>query len=569
MSMNMKTQEKIKYFIYARKSSESEDRQIQSIDDQVSRLKQLADRIGLEIVEVLTESRSAKQPGTRLVFEDMLSRIEQGEANGILCWQFNRLSRNPVDSGKLQWLLQQEVIQEIQTYDRVYKPDDNALLFSVESGTANQFILDLRKNTKRGLQSKVEKGWRPGLPPAGYINDKEDKTIVPDPERYDMVRKMWDLMLTGAYTPPQVLKEANKWGFKTKKYKRIGGTQLSKSGIYRIFSNIFYAGKFEYNGKEHDGSHQPMITLDEFDKVQHLIGTKGSPRPQSRFFSYTGMIKCGECGCMITAQTKTKHIKSTGEIREYTYYHCTRQKKGYKCSQPSVNINHLEDQIEDELKSLTIIPEFKEWALDVLNSQNDKEIRERQKIHESQQKSVLQTQKQLDNLTQMRYRELIDDEQFMREKEKLQEEIKKQKDELDRTDTRAENWLELTEKVFDFATHASDAFKNGSLQTKKEILRTMGSELTLKDKNLSIKLERWFVPIKTHAPAIKHQFQTLEPGEMCLDKTKNRTLNSSCSLWLRGWDSNPRPIGYTVSLCFHKGWTISSSLRDVGRFPLK
>src|SRR3989338_9769430 len=86
------------YCLYARKSSESDDRQVQSIDDQIDRLKKLANARRLKIKKVLTESKSAKKPYNRPVFTDMMDRIKKGEASGILCWQFNRLSRNSIDS---------------------------------------------------------------------------------------------------------------------------------------------------------------------------------------------------------------------------------------------------------------------------------------------------------------------------------------------------------------------------------------------------------------------------------------------------------------------------------------
>jgi len=215
---------KIKYFLYARKSSESEDRQVQSIDDQVNRLKRVASDLNLDIKEVYTEAKSAKKPDNRPVFDEMIQRIEKGEANGILCWQINRLSRNPIDSGKIGWILQQNVLQSIRTMDREYLPDDNVLLFNLESGVANQFILDLSKNTKRGIQSKLEKGWLPGLAPMGYLNKTEkdgSHIIIKDPERFNLVRKMWDLMLSGNYNPPKILEVASKkWGLTTKKLKR-------------------------------------------------------------------------------------------------------------------------------------------------------------------------------------------------------------------------------------------------------------------------------------------------------------------------------------------------------------
>jgi len=150
---------KIKYFLYARKSSESEDRQVQSIDDQVNRLKKLANDLNLDIKKTYTEAKSAKKPNDRPVFDEMIRRIENGEADGILCWHLNRLSRNPIDSGKLSWLLQQKILKSIQTIERQYLPDDNVLLFNVESGMANQYILDLSRDTKRGMLKKLNAGW--------------------------------------------------------------------------------------------------------------------------------------------------------------------------------------------------------------------------------------------------------------------------------------------------------------------------------------------------------------------------------------------------------------------------
>jgi len=170
----------------------------------------------------------------------MLNRIENGEANGILCWQINRLSRNPIDSGTLSWMLQQGTIQCIQTIDRKFLPDDNVLLFSVESGMANQFIIDLRKNSRRGMEGKAQRGWLPCHAPMGYINNQLEHTIEKDPERFDLVRKMWDLMLTGNYTPPQIRRIANKeWGFKTKQYRKKAAMK-SQTPRFTNFSPISF-----------------------------------------------------------------------------------------------------------------------------------------------------------------------------------------------------------------------------------------------------------------------------------------------------------------------------------------
>ena len=536
---------KIKYFIYARKSTEGEDRQVQSIDDQLSRLKELARDLSLEIKTIYTESKSAKKPHNRPIFDAMLERVEKGEAQGILCWQINRLSRNPVDSGKLQWLLQQGIIKSIRTIDREYLPEDNVLIFNVESGVANQYILDLRKNVERGIQSKLKKGWLPCSAPLGYLNTKTElrgeNYIINDPERFALLRKAWDLMLTGNYTPPQILEKLNnEWGFRTRTMKRKGSKPMSNSTIYRMFTNIFYAGILQYRGIEQQGKHAPMVSLEEFDRVQMLLGRKGRPRPKQHTFPFTGAIRCGECGCMITAIEKTKIIKATGKLKTFTYYYCTRKKKAINCSQHKATpAQALDLQIEKALEQYTILPEFRDWALEILNANNDTEIEHRTKIYEMQHKSLVETQRELDNLTKMRYRDLIDDETFIKERDALQSHITQFKTKLRGTETRAEQWLELTERTFNFAAYARKAFITGDLATKREILLALGENPILKDQKLSIQAHEWLAPIKNGYPVLEKEYLRLELDKKPSTNTQSAPFGDGLRTWRAVRDSNP------------------------------
>jgi DNA invertase Pin-like site-specific DNA recombinase len=94
------------YFIYCRKSSEAEDRQVLSIESQTRELEQLAAKLNFPIAEILTESMSAKAPG-RPVFNEMMQRLYRGEAAGIICWKLDRLARNSVDGGSIIWAIKQ------------------------------------------------------------------------------------------------------------------------------------------------------------------------------------------------------------------------------------------------------------------------------------------------------------------------------------------------------------------------------------------------------------------------------------------------------------------------------
>src|ERR1700719_395000 len=147
----------LKHFIYCRKSSEDDDRQALSIVAQLSEIGILARANNLSVVDTLSESKSAKEPG-REVFNDMLRRIEAGEANAILTWKLDRLARNFDDGGRLIGMLQRGVIQEIRTFEKTYLPTDNVLTIAVELGMANQYVRDLSVNIRRGIREKVRRG---------------------------------------------------------------------------------------------------------------------------------------------------------------------------------------------------------------------------------------------------------------------------------------------------------------------------------------------------------------------------------------------------------------------------
>src|ERR1051326_8408053 len=157
----------MKHFIYCRKSSEDDDRQALSIVAQLSEIRTIARANNLSIVDTLTESKSAKEPG-REVFNEMLRRIEAGDANAILTWKLDRLARNFEDGGRIIGMLQRGVIQEIRTFEKTYLPTDNVLMIAVELGMANQYVRDLSLNIRRGIREKVRRGIFYGRAPLGY-----------------------------------------------------------------------------------------------------------------------------------------------------------------------------------------------------------------------------------------------------------------------------------------------------------------------------------------------------------------------------------------------------------------
>ena len=537
---------KTKYFIYARKSSESEDRQVESISSQVDVLKKLAEERNLEIVDVLTEAKSAKSPG-RPVFNKMTERISKGEADGIICWKTDRLFRNPVDFGTISWMLQNSIIKHILCSDRSYYPEDNVLLMSVEQGMANQFIRDLSKNTKRGLKAKAERGWYPAQPPLGYLHNplkrKGEKEMMKDPARFEMTRKIFDWMLSGTYLPSQVIDKATKELGLTNRFNRSVG----RATIYQILRNPFYYGYYEYpknSGNWIKGNHEPMISKTEFDRIQKLLAKNENPKPETKVFSFTGLIRCGECGAMITAEDKVKNQKN-GNTHNYTYYRCTKRTK-HHCSQKTVEVKILEQQIMEYLRAISIPEEFIRFALDAINADAENDSNRNKEFIETYSKEIVILNNKCDKLMELKLNDLISEEDFIIKQSEFKKRIQELKLIIEERTNTNDNVIVNVEDLLKFGKIASEVFPNATVEEKRIILSSLGSNLLIKDRKLQIQFEKPLSLLNEISSSVKGKRVKkgrLEPAQVVIKKGTYSDKDTINPLVLREQDSNLQPFG--------------------------
>src|SRR3989339_1618512 len=190
----------MKYILYARKSTESEDRQVLSIEAQLAELQQFAAKEKLEIAASLCEAKTAKEPG-RTKFAEMLDMIERGTAQGIIAWHPDRLARNSIDGGKIIYMVDNLKIKSLKfpTFWFENTPQGKFML-NIAFGQSKYFVDNLSENIKRGLRQKLRNGGWPHPAPVGYQNDTRNKTIVIDPVQGPLIQKMFKEYATGKYT---------------------------------------------------------------------------------------------------------------------------------------------------------------------------------------------------------------------------------------------------------------------------------------------------------------------------------------------------------------------------------
>jgi len=389
----IETQIKVKYCLYARKSTESEERQVLSIDSQIKEMLELAEREGLDVVELKRESHSAKETGQRPVFNEIVDEIKQGKFNAILTWAPDRISRNAGDLGKIVDLMDSGALLEIRTYGQKFSNNPNEKFLLMILGSQAKLENDNRGiNVRRGLRTRAEMGLWVGLAPLGYLNQKRmDKKcqVIIDPLRAPAIKKMFEKV---AYEKYSGRKLYNYLKHELNFYTR-GNKPLTLAGVYRILDNPFYYGVFERpvgSGNWYQGKHKPIINKDLFEKAQAQLKRDKIVR-ENREFAFTKLFTCGHCGSGISAEEKYKQLKD-GTHARYIYYSCSRA-RDRNCKNKyireeelitellkildKVNINELgmRQKLEDEIARFNIFQRSVLGATEKLKTDKETDIR--------------------------------------------------------------------------------------------------------------------------------------------------------------------------------------------------
>ena len=492
----------MKYAIYCRKSTDTEDKQVLSLESQETELIRLAQSKNLEITEIFKESKSAKSEG-RPVFNKVLELITKGKIDGIICWKLDRLARNFIDGGKIIDLLQKSTIKEIHTYEGIHLPSDNVLMLAVQLGMANQYIRDLSVNVKRGNRAKLERGEWPNHAPFGYMNDKATKTIKIDKKRSIYVVRAYELYITGGYTLKQITDVLYKEGLRTKTGNKVG-----KNQVHRFFINKFYCGLMERDGKVYQGNHKPIISQSLFSKAQDVLHGRNHPRPQKHFYSAQGFLRCASCNCALTVDTQ----------KSYQYYYCTNGKGACEEHKKYMRSEYIDGLLSKMFLELKFDEELIEISYEAYKACNqDKNAYTADTLESLTKELSCLTEKEL-TLVDGYSSKLIREEIYklkIKEIENKRVEINQQIKEIQSKSGISSVTLEQVKNIFLDGSRASEQYlKVGDIERRK-MLEKLLSNATIKNKTMA-------------------QFQFKSPYQVLANTPKNGDLNAL----LRDLDSN-------------------------------
>ncbi len=359
------------YIAYYRKSTESDERQVQSIPDQKDWASKVVIEQQLVIATHHEESRSARTLG-RPMFEEVMQALEEGKADALIAYDASRLARNAMDGARIINLLDTGKLRLIVTSTSVFRnTSTDKFMLAFFFAQSKHYVDNLSELTLRGMRSKAAKGIYPSRAKMGYMNHPRSKEIIPDPVTFPLIKKAYELYVTNRYGLRDMTKLLFDLGLRAPRT----GKMLCKHQVVDILSDPFYYGVFNWAGETYEGIHLPAVSKELWDRVARV--RQGRSRAQAhwkREFPFLGLIRCAECGGSITAESHTKQYKN-GNSQTWHYYRCTKKSGTVKCEQPFIREELLSEQMAENIRVLAL-PENEDWILPMMRQLDAWEVEE-------------------------------------------------------------------------------------------------------------------------------------------------------------------------------------------------
>ena len=485
-----------KYILYARKSTDVEDKQVLSIEAQLVELRAYARNENLQIIDELIEKQSAKVPG-RPVFNRMLKQIEAGEAKGIIAWHPDRLARNSIDGGQIIYLLDQTHLNSLKFPSFWFEnTSQGKFMLSIAFGQSKYYVDNLSVNTKRGLRQKVRRGEMPGVAPIGYYNDMRTKIAKVDKKTAPIVAQAFELYARGDQRLDQIADFLYVNGIQTKPCKVRGKTMTgkkpySRNRITHILSNPFYYGHFRYLGEVHEGKHTAIISKRLFDQVQEVLKQRGKPQRKANDPKpLCGLVYCA-CGMMFTAETHIKRQKN-GNVHTYTYYRCTRKSKTVVCREPHIRAEELDKQLSALLLGFSLPKSWADKMRELMSTDELSEKADYTRAVGGSRTEITHLSDKLQRLLDSYLDGDVERELYQDKRAEILGQKKRLEEKVEQTTLGVLTWVEPMKQWLDRAVSICRVAKSDDLPAKKSLCREIfGSNLKIQNKEVGVNADNF------------------------------------------------------------------------------
>lgn len=469
--------------IYARVSSKEQESEGYSIPAQLKLLHEYAAKNNYLVIKEFVDVETAKKVG-RTQFNKMLNHLnEQKSIKYILVEKTDRLLRNIADYSLIEDLIERSgltinLVKENVILSRDSRSNEK-FVFGIRALMAKNYIDNLSEETKKGMLEKAEQGIYPSFAPYGYGNVIENgrKILKIDPETGPFVKKMFELYATGQYSLLSLRKKMLADGMVYR-----NGKNFHKSTVEGILKNAFYTGVFYWRGKKYEhAQHEPLISKELFAQVQKLLLNPFKNKSRKDLFAYTNFIKCGVCGCAITAEIQKE---------KYIYYRCS----GYKgnCKQPYVREETIDEKITLLLESLNITNDTQEMILSGMRESLKDKIEYHNTCVQQIEKQVNILQNRIDQAYMDKLDKKISEEFWLKQSSKWLNEKENLSIKLvsyQKADTR---YIEQAAIILELARKASALFKQANIDQKRKFMGFLFSNCFISDGNIDLQLKAPF-----------------------------------------------------------------------------
>jgi hypothetical protein len=318
----------------------------------------------------------------------------------------------------------------------------------------------------------------------GYLNDRATHTITLDKNKAPLIRKAFELYSTGNYTLERLASTINACGLTGKENKPLT--------IWRyqyILKNPIYYGLIRYNGETYEGTHEPIITKKLFDKCQEVMLRRGKPKKTKRYFVFRDlMMRCAECGRMITAETH----------KGFIYYRCT--KRNTNCPKKYLREEELAAQIKKVIQKVSLCDDWTKKILEQLEKDRNSSVQSPRPQQQNLEVKIKAVDDKISKLIDVYLEGNLTLEEYQAKKESFINEKKKLQESARDFAAGGNNWFEQAKDFVTSLNKAHCAIAEGNLESQKEFLKKIGSNFILKERRLIFSTEGTFRLFLKDAP---------------------------------------------------------------------